>query len=122
MIAALIVARKGENEFDCRGASIGGDIGGCGVGCRPSRASFFFDSLAPPVAFDVHLEDGGVMDEAVDGGQRHGGIGKDLSPFAERLVGGDHHGSSFITGADEFEQHAGLGLVLGDIGEVVELC
>ena len=60
------------------------------------------------------------MDEAVDGGERHGGVGEDLSPFAERLVGGDQHGAPLVAGADELEQHAGLGLVLGDVGEVVE--
>ena len=60
------------------------------------------------------------MDEAVDGGERHGGIGEDLSPFAEGLVGGDEHGAPLVAGADELEQHAGLGLVLGDVGEVVE--
>ena len=44
---------------------------------------------------DVHnvamrrVVDGGVMNEAVDGGERHGLIGKHLAPFAEGLVGGD---------------------------------
>ncbi len=75
---------------------------------------------APAIAFDVHLEDGRVMDEAIDGGERHGGIGEDLAPFAERLVGGDQHGAAFVAGADELEQDAGLGLILGDVGEVVE--
>ncbi len=60
------------------------------------------------------------MDEAVDRGERHGGIGEDLSPFAEGLIGGDQHRAPLVAGADEFEQHARLGLVLGDIGEVVE--
>ena len=41
------------------------------------------------------------MDQAIDGGERHGGIGKDLSPFAEGLVGGDQHRPSFVSGADE---------------------
>ena len=60
------------------------------------------------------------MDEAIDGSERHGGIGKDLSPLAEWLVGGDQHRALFISCADKFEQHAGLGLVLGDVGEIVE--
>jgi hypothetical protein len=50
------------------------------------------------------------MDQAIDGGERHGGIGKDLSPFAEGLVGGDQYRPSFVSGADELEQHTGLGL------------
>src|SRR5438034_2685503 len=60
------------------------------------------------------------MDQAIDGGERHGGIGKDLSPFAEGLVGGDQHRPSFVSGADELEQHAGLGLILGDVSKVIE--
>ena len=60
------------------------------------------------------------MDQSVDGGEHHGGVGKDLTPFAEGLVGGDQHRSSLVSGTDQFEQHAGLGLILGDVGEVVE--
>jgi hypothetical protein len=30
-----------------------------------------------------------VVDEAVYGRERHGGIGEDLAPFSEGLVGGD---------------------------------
>lgn len=60
------------------------------------------------------------MNEAVDGGERHGGIGEDLLPCAEGLVGGDQRRPPLIAGADELEQHTGLGLVLGDVGEIVE--
>ena len=73
-----------------------------------------------PEAVAGELEDGGVVDEAVDGGEGHGGIREDLAPFAEGLVGGDQQGSPLVSGTDEFEQDAGFGLVLGDIGEVVE--
>jgi hypothetical protein len=61
-----------------------------------------------------------VMDQAIDSGERHGGIGKDLSPLSEGLVGGDQHRASFVSGADELEQHAGLGLILGDVSKVIE--
>lgn len=60
-----------------------------------------------------------MVDQPVDGGQGHGLVGEDLVPFAEGLVGGDQQGSAFVAGADQFEEDAGLGLVLGDIGEVV---
>jgi hypothetical protein len=43
---------------------------------------------------DYDLEDRGVMDEAIDGGQRHGGIGEDLAPFAEWQVGGNEDGAA----------------------------
>ena len=93
---------------------------GCRAGWRSSRTAFSFEGGSPSVALDVHLEDGRVMDEAVDRGERHGGIGEDLAPLAERLVGGDEHGAAFVAGADELEQDAGLGLILGDVGEIVE--
>jgi hypothetical protein len=60
------------------------------------------------------------MDEAVDGGERHGRVGEDLAPLAERLVGGDQQRSAVVARADQFEQDARLRLVLGEIGEVVE--
>ena len=60
------------------------------------------------------------MDEAVDGGERHCGIWEDLLPCAEGLVGGDQHRAPLVAGADEFEEHAGFGLILGDVGEIVE--
>ena len=60
------------------------------------------------------------MNEAVDGGEGHGGVWEDLAPFAERLVGGDEGGAAFVAGADQLEEDGGLGLVLRDVGEVVE--
>ena len=76
--------------------------------------------MPPPITFDIHLEDDGVVDETVDRGERHCGIGKNLPPFAKGLICCDQQGAPFVAGADQFEQHAGLGLVLGDIGQIVE--
>jgi hypothetical protein len=45
-----------------------------------------------PSALDINLEHCEVMDEAICG------IGKDLAPFAERLVGGDEHGPAVVAG------------------------
>ena len=59
---------------------------GCCPGWRSSRTALSFQGGSPSVALDVHLEDGRVMDEAVDHGQRHGWIGEDLAPLTERLV------------------------------------
>ncbi len=36
------------------------------------------------------------------------------------LIGRDQHRASLVACADEFEQHAGLGLILGDISEIVK--
>ena len=95
-----------------------------GVDCRagwwPACAAFAIDSFFASIAFDIHLEDGGVMDEPIDCGERHGLAGEDFAPFAEGLIGGDQDGSAFVAGGDELEEHAGFSLVLGNIGEVVE--
>jgi hypothetical protein len=61
-----------------------------------------------------------VVDQAIDDGQLHRLVREDLSPFAERLVGADQQGSPLVSGADELEQDAGFGLILSDIGEIVE--
>src|SRR3546814_8309113 len=68
---------------------------------------------------DVCSSDLGVMNETVDGRERHGGIREDPVPFAEGLVGRDEHGSALIACADQLEEHGGFSLILGDIGEVV---
>ena len=47
-------------------------------------------------------------------------MGDEHPRLPEGLVGRDQHGAAFVSGADEFEQHAGLGLILGDVGDVIE--
>ena len=42
-----------------------------------------------PIALNVHLQDRGVVHEPIDGCQRHGLVGENLAPLAERLVGRD---------------------------------
>ena len=71
-------------------------------------------------ALDVHLQDCGVVYEAVDRGQRHGLVRKNPIPFAKWLIGGDEQRAAFVTRGDQLEQDAGLVAVLGDIGDVVE--
>ena len=42
--------------------------------CRwPASTTFAVEGGAAAIAFDVHLQDGGVVNEAIDGGERHGG-------------------------------------------------
>jgi len=60
------------------------------------------------------------MDKAIDGGECHCLVGEDLAPFAERLIGRDQHRSPLVTCGDQLEQYAGFGLILGDVGDVVE--
>lgn len=56
----------------------------------------------------------------MDGGERHSGIGEDPVPFAEGLVCSDQDGPALIAGRYQIEQYAGLGLILGDAGEVIQ--
>ncbi len=68
----------------------------------------------------VELEDRRVMDQAVDRSHRHARIGEHVVPARERLVGGDQDAAPLVALGDELEQDAGLGLVLANIGDVVE--
>ena len=47
---------------------------------------FAFECDAAPVAVDADLEDRGVVDQAIYGGQGHGRVWEDLSPGAKGLV------------------------------------
>lgn len=54
------------------------------VACRMAAHSLAsVERLAAPVALDVHLEDGGMMDEAVQGGRAGGLVGEHPVPFPE---------------------------------------
>jgi hypothetical protein len=60
----VIVARRhGAAVFDCRRS-----------GWPAGALLFSFKGGAAPVAVDVHFEDRGVVDETIDGGERHRGI------------------------------------------------
>ena len=88
----------------------------CGRRSRPGEplratAGVAVDGGAPPVALDVELEDRGAVHQPVDGSDGHGGVGEDLVPLSDRLVGGDQQGALLVTRADQLEQDAGLGLV-----------
>ena len=107
-VALIDAERRSRRGFDCR------------VRGRPSWAGGFFERGFSAIAFDVHLEDCCVVDDAIDGGEGHGGVWEDFAPFCEGLVCGYEHGSSFVSGADELEEDAGLSLILGDVGEVIE--
>jgi hypothetical protein len=83
-------------------------------------ATLAFERGFPAITLDVHLQDRGMVHEPVDSSQRHRLVGENLSPFAEGLVGRDEQGSAFIADGDQLEQHTGLGLILGDVGGIVE--
>jgi len=55
----------------------------------PGFTALALERGPPAIALDVHLHDRGVVHEPIDGRQRHGLVGENLAPFAERLVGRD---------------------------------
>ena len=104
----IVAERQSTRVLDCR------------VGGRPPGATLSIKCGAAPIALDIHLEDGGVVDQAIDGGERHGLVWKNLAPCAEGLIGGDQHRAPLVAASNELEQHAGLGLILADVGDVIE--
>src|SRR5262249_61374218 len=60
------------------------------------------------------------MDEPIDSSECHGLVGEDLAPLAEGLVCSNEERSALVSGGDQLEEDAGLGLVFGDVGDVVE--
>ena len=61
-----------------------------------------------------------MMDEAIDGRHRHGLIGEDGGPVSKGAVAGDDQAAMLVALGDEFEEDAGLGLVLPDIAEIIQ--
>ena len=98
-----------------------GGILDCRAIGRPPRSFLFsFHGRAPAVTLDIDFEDRGVMNEPVDGGERHGGVREDPAPFPERLIGGDEGGPPFVAGADEFEENRRFRVILADVGKVIK--
>src|SRR3984893_5292498 len=94
IVAAPIVSGKGISRLivaERRSA----DGFRCGARGWAPGAAFSLEGGATSVAFDLHLEDRRMVDEAIDGGERHGGVGKDLAPFAEGLIGRDEDRAPF---------------------------
>ncbi len=61
-----------------------------------------------------------MVNQAVNSGNGHAGIRKDAIPSREGLVGGNEQTAAFIAFGNQFKQHAGFGLVLDAVGDVVE--
>src|ERR1700746_972496 len=66
-----VVVAQGSREVFIVAARRSGVRCDCRVGRWPASASLAFKRRATAIAFDVHLEDGGVMNEAVDDSDRH---------------------------------------------------
>ena len=73
-----------------------------------------------PVGFAVDVKDFGVMDEAVDQRGDASGGWKDLVPFGEAAVGGDHGALLLVAAADEFEQEIGVAVGIGEVADLID--
>jgi hypothetical protein len=84
-------------KFDCR------------VLLGSSHALLFaFERGTSTIAVDVDFEDRGVVNETTDGGERYGGIRKNLGPCAEWLVGRDEHPAVLVACADQLKKYGGF--------------
>ena len=126
----MIVARRllGKCLNDAARQSIGTsasisillDLLGRCVRWWTTASAFAVECGFAPVALDIHLQDRGVVHEPVYGRQRHSLIREDASPLAEWLIGRYEQRSPLVTRSDQLEQHTGLRLILGDVGDIVE--
>ncbi len=62
---------------------------------------------AEPVGLGAGLEDVGVEGDPVDDRGDQAGLGEDGAPFAERQVGPDRDGGSFVPLGDDLEEQLG---------------
>ena len=109
VVCALVVARSDNQDEDGSRCFLVAD-----------GSVLSFEGAAASVALDVHLEDDGVVDEAVDCGDHHGVVREDPVPVGKWLIGGDQHGAALVACADQLEQHGGFGMILVDVGQVIE--
>ena len=73
-----------------------------------------------PITVSVDFDNGGMMDNSVDGSYRHHGIREDLVPMAKGLVWGNDQTATFISMGDKFKQDLGFRGSLFDIADVID--
>ena len=78
MIVAAEVSRQRSLGFLIVAARQLGVSGDCRADWRPSGPTLAIEGSAAAIALDVHLADGGVVDEAADDGEGHRLVGKIL--------------------------------------------
>ena len=70
--------------------------------------------LFETVAIGLDIDDLGAVDEAIDEGDHAGGVGEDLVPFGEGLVGAKQDGLSCVVApSDDLEEEVGIAAVVG---------
>jgi len=61
-----------------------------------------------------------AVDESIDERDNGGGVGKDFSPLAKHLIGGDQQRAFEVAAGDDLEEQVGVAGVIGEIAELVE--
>ena len=74
------------------------------------------------VGVAAEVDDVGVVDEAVDHGGGDDVVAEHFAPPAERLVGCDDQGCSFVAVGDELEEQVRCFGFEGDVADLVDLC
>jgi len=74
------------------------------------------------VGFALDVDDGGAVQQAVQGGRGHDGVtGEDVAPIAEGFVGCDDGGDLFFVAvADDLEQQRGLIAVESEVTDFID--
>ena len=95
-----------------------------GVECRLCVVVYvdvaLFGGAFAPITVGVEFEDGGVVDESVDHGDGHAGIGEDAIPGREGMVAGDDDAAAFIAVGDAFKEDGRFVAIPFDIADVIE--
>jgi hypothetical protein len=60
------------------------------------------------------------MNKPVYRGDRHAGVGEDVMPAREGLIGRYEKTFALVPLSDQFEQHAGFGLVLSHVRQIIQ--
>jgi hypothetical protein len=99
------------------GASFRWDVGQGDRAGKQSGETFFPHAVG--LALDV--DDGGAVQEAVQGGGSHDGVaGEDVAPVAEGFVGGDDGGGLFVVAlTDHLEEQRSLIVVEAEVADFV---
>ena len=87
--------------------------------CRLGGGGLGLGGRLAAVALGVELEDGGVMDEAVDSGDGHHFVSKDAVPFAKRLVAGDDYTAALVPVGNQLKQRLTFAVTGFDVTDVV---
>src|ERR1700679_3804309 len=77
--------------------------------------------LLEPEAVALDGEDLGSVQEPVDESDDAGGVGEDLGPLGEGLVGAqDDRARSLVATGDDLEEEVGVAAVVGEVADLID--